>query len=125
MIEDIGAINASLAGAINNYISGGGAVLAASGESVFGLSSIPVLGLDISSSALGRESRNPITMIDSSHPALSESAGWSSVNVRSIPVEITDEDRVLVAQANEQPVLLERTIGGAKSCCSQQRWTIH
>ncbi len=114
VIEDIGAINASLAGAINNYISGGGAVLAASGESVFGLSSIPVLGLDISSSALGRESRNPITMIDSSHPALSESAGWSSVNVRSIPVEITDEDRVLVAQANEQPVLLERTIGRGK-----------
>lgn len=111
VIEDIGAINASLASAINDYVSGGGAVLAASGESSLGLSSVPVLNLDVGNISVRREGRNPITMIDSSHPALTETSGWGSVNLQALPVTASDADRTLIAQANEQAVLLERTIG--------------
>jgi len=111
VIEDIGQVNSSLATAVNDYVSGGGAVLAASGESTRGLSSVPVLDLPIGTTTLRQEGRNPITMIDSSHPVLAESSGWGSVNVRSLPVEADDDDRLLMAQAGNSPVLLERQIG--------------
>jgi hypothetical protein len=111
VVEDVGAINASLANAINDYVSAGGAVLAASGESSLGLTSVPVLGLDVGNISLSTDGRNPVTMIDNSHPALSDTSGWGTVNVRALPIETTGEDRVLIAQAGNQPVLIERTIG--------------
>jgi hypothetical protein len=111
VIEDIGAINASLANGISDYVSAGGAVLAASGESSLGLATVPVLGLDVGNISLNTEGRNPVTMIDNSHPALADASGWGTVNVRALPIDITNEDRVLVAQAGSQPVLIERAIG--------------
>ena len=111
VIEDMGAINASLATAITEYVSGGGAVLAGAGESLLGQSVIPVLNLGINSTALRRESRSPITMIDSSHPALRESAGWGMVNMQTLPVAASGDDRLLIAQAGDRPVLIERAIG--------------
>jgi len=111
VIEDMGAINASLATAITAYVSGGGAVLAGAGESLLGQSVIPVLDLGINSTALRRESRSPITMIDNSHPALRESAGWGMVNMQTLPVAASGDDRLLIAQAGDRPVLIERAIG--------------
>ena len=111
VIEDIGAINASLATAITDYVSGGGAVLAAVGESSLGLDSVPVLDLAVGSNPIRRENRNPITMIDNSHPALSETSGWGSVNMQTLPVSLNGDERVLIAQADNRPVLLESNIG--------------
>jgi hypothetical protein len=111
VVEDIGAINASLANAISDYVNTGGAVLAASGESSLGLTTVPVLGLDVGNISLRTEGRNPVTMIDNSHPALTDASGWGTVNVRALPIDTTSEDRVLVAQAGNQPVLIERPIG--------------
>ena len=111
VIEDIGAINASLATAITDYVSGGGAVLAAAGESSLGLDSVPVLDLAVGSNPIRRENRNPITMIDNSHPALSETSGWGSVNMQTLPVSLNGDERVLIAQADNRPVLLESNIG--------------
>ena len=111
VIEDMGAVNASLAAAITEYVSGGGAVLAGAGESLLGQSIIPVLDLGINSTALRRESRSPITMIDNSHPALRESAGWGTVNMQTLPVAASGDDRLLIAQAGDRPVLIERAIG--------------
>ncbi len=111
VIEDMGAINSILASAITDYVSGGGAVLAGAGESLLGQSAIPVMNLNIASTALRRESRSPITMIDNSHPALRESAGWGSVNMQTLPVVVSEDDRLLIAQAGDRPVLIERAIG--------------
>ena len=111
VIEDIGAINASLANAISDYISGGGAVLAAAGEASLGLDTVPVLGLQIGTARPGRENRNPITMIDSSHPVLSETSGWGSVNMQTLPVNPTADQRILIAQTEDRPVLIESEIG--------------
>lgn len=111
VIEDMGAVNASLAAAILEYVSGGGAVLAGAGESLLGQSAIPVLDLPVTGTALRRETRNPITMIDNSHPALRESSGWGTVNVQTLPVTAGSEDRLLIAQAGDRPVLIERAIG--------------
>lgn len=111
VIEDIGAINASLANAISDYISGGGAVLAAAGEASLGLDTLPVLGLQVGTARPGRENRNPITMIDSSHPVLSETSGWGSVNMQTLPVNPTADQRILIAQTEDRPVLIESEIG--------------
>ena len=111
VIEDIGAINASLANAISDYISGGGAVLAAAGEASLGLDTVPVLGLQVGTARPGRENRNPITMIDSSHPVLSETSGWGSVNMQTLPVNPTADQRILIAQSEDRPVLIESEIG--------------
>jgi hypothetical protein len=111
VIEDIGAINASLANAISDYISGGGAVLAAAGEASLGLDTVPVLGLQVGTARPGRENRNPITMIDSSHPVLSETSGWGSVNMQTLPVNPTADQRILIAQTEDRPVLIESEIG--------------
>ena len=111
VIEDIGAINTSLANTINDYISGGGAVLAAAGEASLGLDTVPVLGLQVGTARPGRESRNPITMIDSSHPVLSETSGWGSVNMQTLPVNPTADQRILIAQSEDRPVLIESEIG--------------
>ena len=111
VIEDIGAINTSLANTINDYISGGGAVLAAAGEASLGIDTVPVLGLQVGTARPGRESRNPITMIDSSHPVLSETSGWGSVNMQTLPVNPTADQRILIAQSEDRPVLIESEIG--------------
>jgi len=111
VIEDLADINSSLAVAITDYVNGGGAVIAGASENLLGQAAIPVLDLPITATSLRREGRNPITMIDSSHPALRESSGWGSVNVRTLPVTPSDDDRLLIAQAGDRPVLLERQIG--------------
>jgi hypothetical protein len=117
IVEDIGSINAGLESALRDYINGGGAVLAAAGPRAGGLSSLPILGNVIAAPQVGPDGRPlqlPITRIDTSHPALSDSSGWSSVNARVLPVETGDEDRVLIAQNARNPVLIERQIGAGR-----------
>jgi len=111
VIEDISAVNASLGSAISEYVSGGGAVLAAAGEASFGLDTLPVLGLQVGAVSAGRDGRNPITMIDSSHPVLAETSGWGSVNMQALPVITSSEERILIAQTEVRPVLIESEIG--------------
>lgn len=111
VIEDISAVNASLGSAIREYVSGGGALLAAAGEASFGLDTLPVLGLQVGAVSAGRDSRNPITMIDSSHPVLAETSGWGSVNMQALPVITSSADHILIAQTQDLPVLIESEIG--------------
>lgn len=117
IVEDIGSINTGLEAALRDYINGGGAVLAAAGPRAGGLSTLPILGAAISPAQLGADGRAlklPITRIDSSHPALRDSSGWSSVNVRALRVATSDDDRVLIAQNAQNPVLIERQIGAGR-----------
>ncbi|MGA0805604.1 MAG: BatA domain-containing protein [Pseudohongiellaceae bacterium] len=117
IVEDIGSINAGLEAALRDYINGGGAVLAAAGPRAGGLSTLPILGNSIAAPQLGPDGRPlklPITRIDTSHPALSDSSGWSSINARVLPVETQQEDRVLIAQNARNPVLIERQIGAGR-----------
>lgn len=117
IVEDIGIVNAGLEAALRDYINGGGSVLAAAGPLTARLDTVPVLGLAIRPPQLspsGRPLTLQITRIDTSHPALSESAGWSSVNVRATPVETTAQDQVLIAQNASNPVLIERNIGAGR-----------
>jgi len=117
IVEDIGSISGNLEAALRDYVNGGGSVLAAAGPRTARLSTLPVLGNSITAPQTGPGGRVltlPITRIDSSHPALNESAGWSSINVRAPQVATTANDRVLIAQNPRSPVLLERNIGAGR-----------
>lgn len=111
VIEDMSAVNASLATAITDYVNGGGSVIAGVGEDMLGRAAIPVLDLPMGTTGIRRETRNPVTMIDSSHPVLRESSGWGNVIMRTLPVTAGEDDRILIAQAGDRPVLIERQIG--------------
>jgi len=117
IVEDIGSINAGLEAALRDYINGGGAVLAAAGPRAGSMSTLPILGNLIAAPQLGPDGRPlklPITRIDTSHPALRDSSGWSSVNARVLPVQTQDADRILIAQNARHPVLIERQIGAGR-----------
>jgi hypothetical protein len=112
IIEDLGAVNASLALALTDYVHGGGAVFAALGPHSSSVGTVPVLNLPLTNPAPAKDqTATLISQIDTSHPALNDSSGWNNVNVRALKVVPTSDDHVLIAQNRDTPVLLERNIG--------------
>ena len=116
IIDDIGAINSSLAGQVSSYIEGGGAVFAALGERGQSLGTIPVGGQNLRSDFVSNSGeRRIITSIDGSHPALRDSSGWATVNIaQAQPLVPGSEDNVLISLNRDIPFLLERNIGLGK-----------
>lgn len=114
VIEDIGIVNAGLETALRNYLNNGGAMFAAAGPRAAGLATLPLLDSAVSVPPPTTDHTVPppqITRIDTSHPTLNAGEGWSSVNARPVRLTLTDADRVLIAQTDNQPLLLERAIG--------------
>ncbi len=115
IVDDLGIVGTGLEAALRDYINGGGAVFAGAGPRSGSLTALPILGNQIDAVAAStRPAAQQITQIDTTHPALNDSSGWSSVNVRAIPFTLTPEDRVLVAQSARSPVLIERNIGAGR-----------
>jgi hypothetical protein len=115
IVEDIGAINANLEAAMLDYINGGGSVLAASGPRSSQLASVPLLRTNISSAVVDPRAAPPqIVRIDTTHPVLGNSAGWANINARTLRVQTTAEDQILIAQAPNTPVLIERQVGAGR-----------
>jgi hypothetical protein len=117
IIEDIGSIEVggALEAALRDYMNGGGAVFAASGPRAGTLSTMPLLGTTIVSSVADPRAAPPqIVRIDSTHPVLADSAGWTNITARALRVQTTAEDQILIAQAPNTPVLIERPIGAGR-----------
>ncbi|HTR00465.1 MAG TPA: BatA domain-containing protein, partial [Candidatus Acidoferrum sp.] len=115
IVEDLGALTPTLASALADYVHGGGAVFAGLGQRSLALTSVPVLNLPLSVPPAAKDAAPPlISQIDTSHPALSDSSGWNSVNVHAMKVVPGKDDRVLIAQGNALPVLIERSIGAGR-----------
>ncbi|MES2626292.1 MAG: BatA and WFA domain-containing protein [Pseudomonadota bacterium] len=115
IVEDIGTVGTGLEASLRDYINGGGAVFAGAGPRSTSLTALPILGNAIDAVAAStRTAVQQITQIDTTHPALNDSSGWSSVNVRAVPFALSPEDRVLVAQSARSPVLIERNIGAGR-----------
>ncbi len=112
IIEDLGAVTPALAAALTDYVHGGGSVFAALGQRSNTLTTVPVLGLAVAAPTPVKDQATAlISQIDSSHPALNDSSGWNTVNVRVYKVVPAAEDRILIAQNRNTPVLIERNIG--------------
>jgi hypothetical protein len=115
IVDDIGIVGTGLEAALRDYINGGGAVFAGVGARAGSASTLPLLGNQIDTvAATTRTTAQQITQIDTTHPALNDSSGWSNVNVRALPFALTADDRVLVAQSARSPVLIERSIGAGR-----------
>lgn len=113
VIDDLGAINQSLADALTTYLTGGGSILAALGPNSQNLSSIPVTGQEVTRAPnLSQRNSHKINRIDTSHPALDRAIGWNNVNVsQSLDVVVRNEDNVLISLDNNTPLLIESNVG--------------
>ncbi len=117
IVDDIGAINASLQQELLSYVEGGGSILASVGERTIGLDTIPVGGLAINNSlTLNRNSSYTVQGINSSHPALDRTSGWSNLSITQLlPIvanEATNENsNVLITTSGGFPFLIEQNLG--------------
>ncbi|MDR2213523.1 MAG: BatA and WFA domain-containing protein [Pseudomonadales bacterium] len=117
VIEDIGALTGGLADAVRDYVNGGGSVFAGSGARAAGLSTLPLFDVALRGPQTGSDGRVlhlGITRVDASHPVLRKSNDWGNINARVLRPALTAEDRVLVAQNADNPVLIERRIGNGR-----------
>jgi len=114
VVDDIGLVDTQLEQSLNQYLQDGGNLLAFAGDRAAGLETLPVSGHRPASSSISASAGEflSIGQIDTSHPALTATEGWQSVNVsRSMPLETFDDDQVLIRLENNEPFLIERRIG--------------
>ncbi len=113
VIEDIGAINDSLAQNLQAYVDGGGSILAAVGELSLGQTSIPVGGQTIGGGlTFNRNTSYKVQRVNTSHPVLNGTVGWNNLAIsRVLPIEADDNSNILINLTGNIPFLLERNIG--------------
>lgn len=114
IIDDIGLVDPTLEQALNDFLQGGGNILAFSGERAAAMEVLPLTGHRHSSSSVRTRADEflSIGQIDVRHPALAQTEGWPSVNVtRSMPLDVQDGDDVLIRLENNEPYLIERRVG--------------
>jgi von Willebrand factor type A domain len=111
VVTDTGALSSGAAERIKDYVAAGGAVLATLGAGP--AESTPLLdGLRIGQP---RTRAVHVGEIATTHPVLREAADWHRVRfLRQRPVEVTGQDKVLIAYDDGAPLLIERTIGAGR-----------
>ena len=113
--DDIGALGGPLESAIREYIESGGNLLAFAAERSLALETLPISGHRLQAGSLRSGQFMSIGQIDTQHPSLAATEGWYRVNVsQTVPLEISEEDQVLLRLENSQPLLIERRIGAGR-----------
>lgn len=111
VVTDVGALPGALAERIQSYVAAGGSVLATLGPGAE--SATPLL----SGWRIGepRQRSAHVGAIANTHPVLREASDWHRVRFfRQRSVQIGENDKVLIAQEDGAPVLVERTIGAGR-----------
>ncbi|MDG2090157.1 MAG: BatA and WFA domain-containing protein [Gammaproteobacteria bacterium] len=113
VVDDIGAINDSLASELQSYVEAGGAILAAVGERALGQANIPVGEQTIGGGlTFSRTTSYNIQRVNSAHPVLDGSVGWNNLAIsRVLPIEVDNTNNVLINLNDNIPFLIERNIG--------------
>jgi hypothetical protein len=117
VVTDAGALSATDAAKLEDYVQSGGALLLALGERANGGATVPVTGeLVVSAASLRRGGDYfSIGTADLSHPALRGlSALRSAKFFRYVEVAPGADDRVLVELENGSPLLIERRLGAGR-----------
>lgn len=114
--DDIGALAGPQSSSLTTFLQDGGNLLAFTGERSLALESLPLSGHHLRTGHLDSGDRFlSIGQVDTLHPSLAATEGWHRVKVsRTVPVEITDDDRVLMRLENNEPFMLERRIGDGR-----------
>jgi len=117
LIDDIGSIDDQLGSALTGFLQNGGGVLAFAGPRVASLTSIPLSGHQLSAASAGiaaNEFLSP-SQVDTDHPVLARTEGWHTVNVsQNLAVEEQAADQVLIRLENNEPFLIERSVGAGR-----------
>ena len=115
IVDDLGLADQQLENVLLSYLRDGGSVLAFAGDRAFGADSLPVSGHRLGAASLGGNGFLSIGQVDTTHPALSATSGWHSVNIsRSLPLDPLPDDRVLIRLENDEAFLIERHIGAGR-----------
>jgi hypothetical protein len=111
-VDDIGAIDTSLAAALKTYLESGGALLVASGARAAALQTLPLGDWKVSGVSVRTADPLSVGRVDGAHAVLANTSGWQNISVaRMLKVVTTPDDRVLVATEDGAPLLIERRYG--------------
>jgi hypothetical protein len=114
VLNDIGAVPASLESALHEYVRGGGSVLVALGVKSASRTRVPVTGETISGGRYsGREGERfqAVSFLDSSHPSILKDDRWEDVKFYyTVRVE-PKTSRVAARLSDQTPLVLDQQIG--------------
>lgn len=106
------ALSNSAARRVQAYVAAGGAVLATLGDTAAG-GDHPLLGNLTKGEVLIRSGK--VGEIASTHPVLREAADWNRVRFfRQRAVQLSSDDKILIAFDDGAPLLIERTLGAGR-----------
>lgn len=106
------ALSNSAARRVQAYVAAGGAVLATLGDTAAG-GDHPLLGNLTKGEVRIRSGK--VGEIASTHPVLREAADWNRVRFfRQRAVQLSSDDKVLIAFDDGAPLLIERTLGAGR-----------
>ncbi|HWG76449.1 MAG TPA: BatA and WFA domain-containing protein [Steroidobacteraceae bacterium] len=112
IVDDLGALDARLAGQLADYVRQGGALFAALGEMSASRDRLPLLGDAPHGSAGSDASALQVGAIDASSPLLAGLSGWDALSIEHLPrLRAQSGDRELVAMSDGTPLLLLRPMG--------------
>lgn len=117
LVEDLGAVDATLAQALRAYLQAGGAVFAATGERSAALQRLPVTEQRVLDIRSAPDSGEPLSIgsVERAHALLARLEGWRGIQLtRLLALQTERDDRVLVALEDGTPLLIERRIGDGK-----------
>lgn len=117
IVDDIGTVDAGLAGTLGDFLDVGGNLLAFAGNGTRGSTNLPLTGRPLAPADLGTgiDPYRRIATIDSRHPAFAETLGWDRVRVsQSIALEGVGDADVLATLDNGAPFVLEERIGDGR-----------
>ena len=116
VVTDVGLLDAAQATAVQDYVEGGGRALLATGPRSSSLTTLPVTGQPLRTNPqMGAQGNVAIGEVDTTHPALRGVEELRAANFyRSVNVEPSEADRVLMRLADGTPLLLERALGSGR-----------
>ena len=117
VIDDLGLVDPQLETALLAFLEDGGNVLAFAGERAASLETVPVSGHRQSPASTVPTPGEflAVGQVDTTHPVLSQTEGWHSVNItRSMALEVAADDEVLIRLDNNEPFLIERPVGAGR-----------
>jgi hypothetical protein len=116
VVTDVGLLDAAQAAAIQDYVEDGGRALLATGPRSAGLTTLPVTGQTLRTNPqMGARASVAIGEVDATHAALRGVDELRAANfTRSVNVEPTEADSVLMWLADGTPLLLERAMGSGR-----------
>jgi len=116
VVTDLGLLGSGEGALLKDYVEKGGKLLLAAGPRSAGLTTLPVTGERLASTAqMSAERNTAIGDVDSTHPALRGVDDLRSARfARALNVEPAAEDRVLIRLADNTPLLIERQLGAGR-----------